>query len=133
MRRGAALAGALALIAVPAAASAAPRPQEDYTLQCSGCHQLDGAGVPGVVPPLTGLGPLLATAQGRAYIARVPGVAQAPLDDERLAALLDWVSREFSRVEPSPRFDARELHELRARPLRDPIPARESALGRRAD
>ena len=46
----------------------------------------------------TGLGSLLATPAGRAYLVRVPGVAQAPLDDERLAALLNWVSRELSRV-----------------------------------
>jgi mono/diheme cytochrome c family protein len=129
--RPAALTGLLALLAAPAAA--APPPQEDYTLNCSGCHHLDGAGVPGVVPPLTELGPLLATPAGRAYVVRVPGVAQAPLDDERLAELLNWVSRELSRVEPSPRFAAEEVRALREHPLRDPLAARAAVLGRRAD
>jgi mono/diheme cytochrome c family protein len=130
VRRGAALAGALALLAARAA-GAAPPPEEDYTLHCSGCHQQDGAGVPGVVPPLTQLGPLLATEAGRAYVMRVPGVAQAPIDDERLAALLDWVARELSGVVPTPRFDPREVHALREQPLRDPIAARAAALQER--
>jgi mono/diheme cytochrome c family protein len=128
MRR-AALAGLLALLAAPAAGAAPPH--EDYTLHCSGCHQPDGAGVPGVVPPLTGLAPLLATPAGRAYVVQVPGVAQAPLDDARLAALLDWVARELSGVTPSPRFGADEVRALRAHPLRDPLAARAAAL--RAD
>ena len=93
------------------ASAAAPRRRrgEDYLLHCSGCHQADGAGVPGVVPPLSGLAPFLATPAGRAYLVRVPGVAQAPLDDERLAALLNWVMREMSGAQPSPAYDAREV------------------------
>jgi mono/diheme cytochrome c family protein len=124
-------AAALLLALLATAASAAPPAREDYALHCSGCHHLDGAGVPGVVPPLTGLGPLLATPAGRAYLVRVPGVAQSALDDARLAALLDWISRELSHVEPSPRFAADEVHALREQPLRDPLAAREAAL--RAD
>jgi mono/diheme cytochrome c family protein len=130
MRAGLAAGGAvLALLSTPVLA--APPPQEDYALHCSGCHHLDGAGVPGVVPALSGLAPLLATPAGRAYLVRVPGVAQAPLGDERLAELLNWVARELSRVEPSPPFAAGEVAELRANPLRDPRSAREAALSRR--
>jgi hypothetical protein len=49
----------------------------------------------------------------------VPGVAQAALDDDRLATLLDWVLREFSGVTPDPGFAASEVRGLRAEPLRD--------------
>jgi len=118
----------LALLAAPAA-PAAPRPDEDYLLHCSGCHHADGAGVPGVVPPLSGLAPFLATPAGRAYLVRVPGVAQSSLDDERLAALLNWVMREMSGVAPTRSYDAREVHALRAEPLRDPRAQRAIVLG----
>ncbi|TMA34310.1 MAG: cytochrome c [Deltaproteobacteria bacterium] len=127
MRNALALGAALVLCG---AAAAAPAPGEDYLLHCSGCHHADGAGVPGVVPPLTGLAPFLATPAGRAYLVRVPGVAQAALDDARLAALLNWVMREMSGADPHPAYDAREVHALRADPLRDARAARASALGR---
>ena len=45
---------------------------------------------------LRGLSQLLSAEGGRAYLASVPGVAQAPLGDARLAALLNWVIRAFS-------------------------------------
>jgi mono/diheme cytochrome c family protein len=123
-----ALAASIASFA--AVAHAAPSPDEDFLLHCSGCHHADGAGVPGVVPPLTGLAPFLATPEGRAYLVRVPGVAQASLDDARLAALLDWVLRELSGVAPRPGFDASEVHALRAEPLRDARAARARVLAR---
>jgi mono/diheme cytochrome c family protein len=122
MRAGAAVLGAA--LAVASAADAAPLPREDYVLHCSGCHRADGAGVPGVVPPLSELAPFLTTPAGRAYLVRVPGVAQAPLGDERLAALLNWVLREMSGAQLAPVYDAREVGALRARPLRDVVAER---------
>ena len=127
MRRISAIGAGVAL-AVAAAANAAAPPDEDYLLHCSGCHHADGAGVPGVVPPLSGLAPFLTTPAGRAYLVRVPGVAQAPIDDERLAALLNWVLREMSGARPSPAFSAREVGALRAHPLRDARAERAVAL-----
>ncbi|HKA14569.1 MAG TPA: cytochrome c [Myxococcota bacterium] len=129
MKAALAVSGAAAVLWA-AAAGATPPPAEDYLLHCSGCHHADGAGVPGVVPPLTGLAPFLATPAGRAYLVRVPGVAQAALDDARLAALLNWVMREMSGADPRPEYDAREVGALRADPLRDARAARASALGR---
>ena len=128
MNRGCASA-LLAVLAMSTAAGAAPGPAEDYVLHCSACHQQDGAGVPGVVPPLSGLAPFLATPEGRTYLVRVPGVAQASLDDERLASLLNWVMSEMSGKSPDPEYDAREVHMLRAEPLRDAPAARRAALG----
>jgi mono/diheme cytochrome c family protein len=124
----AALGAGLALLAA-AAAPAAPPTNEDYLLHCSGCHGHDGAGVPGIVPSLSDLAPFLATPAGRDYLVRVPGVAQSSLDDERLAALLNWVLREMSGVAPRPAYEAREVHALRAEPLRDARAERKTVLG----
>jgi mono/diheme cytochrome c family protein len=93
-------------------------------LHCSGCHRPDGTGVPGTTPSLHGIGALLDRAGGRRYLASVPGVAQAPLDDAALAALLDWVIATWSDAPPSPPYAAEEIARLRARPLRDPVAAR---------
>lgn len=121
MTRTALLAAAL-LLAAPAGAE--PPPYEDYVLHCAGCHGLDGAGTPGVIPSLHALGGVLATPAGRRYLARVPGAAQAPVDDARLARLLNWVLAEFSHAPPAPPYTAAEVGPLRSAPLRDPIAAR---------
>ncbi|MBW2274241.1 MAG: hypothetical protein JRG96_13290 [Deltaproteobacteria bacterium] len=101
---------------------------EDYLLHCSACHGLDGAGVPGVVPTLHGVAGLLDSPGGREYLASVPGVAQAPLSDARLARLLDWVLLTFSGRAPEPGYAPDEVGALRALPLRDPGSAREALL-----
>ena len=44
-------------------------------------HGLDGTEIPDFVPSLRELAGLLDKKGGRAYLARVPGVAQAPLPD----------------------------------------------------
>jgi mono/diheme cytochrome c family protein len=97
---------------------------EDYVLNCSACHGLDGAGTPGVTPTLHGLGRLLQLHGGRSYLARVPGVAQAPLSDARLARLLNWVLERYSGAPPVPLYTTAEISSLRASPLRDTRSAR---------
>ena len=93
MRR--ALGAGLLLVATHGAA-AQSLPETDYALQCRGCHGADGAGVAGRVPSLTGVGELLEAPAGRARLLSVPGVRQASLSDERLAALLTWVASAFA-------------------------------------
>ena len=132
MKRGRATAVFSAALAIAAAANAVPGPGEDYLLHCSGCHQQSGAGVPELVPPLSGLAPFLATAEGRAYLVRVPGVAQAALDDDRLATLLNWVLREMSGKAPDPAYGASEVQALRRAPLRDAAAQRRAVLERHA-
>jgi mono/diheme cytochrome c family protein len=94
-------AAALAAAALFAAAGArAADPRVDYMLQCQGCHLADGSGAPGAVPDLRGSLALFSTLPGgREYLVRVPGAAQSPLSDARLAALLDWMLREFGPAE----------------------------------
>lgn len=94
----------------------------DYLLSCGGCHELDGSGS-ARVPSLRGVDRLLAYPGGRAYVLRVPGVANAPLSDARLAALLDWIFVNFGNHTPA-RFTAAEVAAARATPLVDPKAAR---------
>ena len=103
------------------------RPEsEGFVLHCSGCHRKDGRGIPGLAPDLRKIGVLLGLDGGRSYLGRVPGVAQAPVGDEELARLLTWVLTAIARTRPEPAYTAEEIHVLRARPLRDPIAAREA-------
>ena len=109
----------------------------DYLLHCSGCHRPDGTGSAPDVPSLRGaVGSLVATPEGRAYIARVPEVAQSPLDDDDLARLLNWVLREFNAATLPERFrplDGDEVGAARARILTDPIRDRAAIVGAYAD
>ena len=104
----------------------------DYLLHCSGCHRPDGTGSAPDVPSLRGaVGSLVATPEGREYIARVPEVAQAPLDDEDLARLLNWVLREFNADTLPEGFrplEGAEVGAARARILADPIRARKTIV-----
>ncbi|MGH7291646.1 MAG: c-type cytochrome, partial [Myxococcota bacterium] len=60
-------------------------PEVNYMLHCQGCHRPDGSGVPGAVPDLRDeVARFLATDDGRAFLIRVPGVANAPLSDREL-------------------------------------------------
>lgn len=89
------------------------------------------------VPSLRGaVGSLVATPEGRAYIARVPEVAQSPLEDDDLARLLNWVLREFNAATLPERFrplDGDEVGAARARILTDPIRDRAAIVGAYAD
>lgn len=98
-------------------------PEVEYALNCQGCHRADGAGTPGSVPALAGsVARFLDVPGGREYLVQVPGVAQAPLDDETLAAVLNWMLGRFDQAHVPARFapyTAGEVGRLRARPLTD--------------
>lgn len=103
------------------------RVQHDYLLSCAGCHRFDGQGS-GDVPSLDETFKLLSLPGGRAYLAGVPGVAQAPLDDERLADLLNWVIKEFGGGDEFEPYRTEEVGQLRAEPLRSPREVRAALL-----
>jgi len=119
---------AAALLCGAAAPAAAFAPAVEYALHCQGCHLADGSATPGSVPALAGsVGPLARTPGGRAYLARVPGVAHAPLGDAELAALLSWVVERFGGADVPPDFapyTADEIRRLRRDPLVDVDSAR---------
>ena len=116
----------------PSAADAAS-PSVNYVLHCQGCHLADGTGTPGSgVPPLAGsVGRFAGVPEGRAYLVRVPGVAQAPLGDAELAELLTWTLRHFSAAElPADfvPFTADEMSVGRRTPLTDVEGTRRNVL-----
>ena len=97
------------------------QPLVNYQLRCMGCHLADGSGQPGRVPSIRrSLVLFSASAAGRDYVVRVPGVAQSPLSDEDTAALLNWMAKNLSDLKLPPGFadySAAEIHGLRDRPL----------------
>ncbi len=126
-------------IAVALACALAPpalawSPATNYRLHCEGCHLADGSATPGKVPALAGsVARFSHSAEGREYLVRVPGVANATLDDADLAALLDWTLRRFDLAHLAPGFapyTAEEVARWRRQPLVDVTAARRRLLDR---
>ena len=107
-------------------------PHTDYLLYCRGCHLANGEGVPPDVPTLVDeLGNIVSVPGGREYIVRVPGVSLTDMNDEQLAAVLNWVLAEFN-ADTLPNnfraYTAEEVGTQRARVLIDPLKYRASIL-----
>lgn len=109
-------------------------PALDYTLNCQGCHRADGVGTPGSVPALAGsVARFLGVPGGREYLARVPGVSQAGLDDAALADVLNWMVERFDREHVPAgfvKYTAAEVGPLRKNPLTDVDRVRAELLAR---
>ena len=107
-------------------------PAVDYALECRGCHLADGAGTGTDVPDLRdSIGRFVTVPGGRAYLVRVPGSSQAPLDDAALAEVLNWMIRRFGpeKVAHELRpYDAAEVARFRAEPLVEVAAERERLL-----
>ncbi len=109
----------------------------DYMLSCQGCHLDNGRGFPlRGVPTLTNyVGNFLKVPGGRQYLVQVPGAAQADLNNEQLAALLNWMLTTFSPDQlPSDfvRYNAEEVAQLRPHPLVD-VASRRAELVRKIE
>lgn len=97
------------------------RAKMNWMLHCQGCHQPDARGSAKGAPPMANdVALFLSVEGGREYLTRVPGVANAGLNDEQLAELLNWTLATFDRQhlpqDFSP-FSATEIATGRARPL----------------
>ena len=104
---------AIALLAVTAPAYGTP-PEQLYTLNCWGCHQPQAQGIPGIVPRLANsMGYFLHVPEGRAYLAEVPGVAAAPLSDQEVAQVLNWMLTTFSKDQLPEHFAPYTAEEIR--------------------
>jgi hypothetical protein len=129
------LLAALAALPLPAGGEPVSGPELDYLLQCRGCHGASGEGTAGRVPTLVEEpARLLAVPGGRAYLVQVPGVAQAPIDDRALSALLNWMLATLSPRALPPDFvpyQPAEVARLRARPLLDPTATRRELVDER--
>lgn len=116
---------ALMLVAPELHAAPGNPPLIDFMLECQGCHRPGGIGMPEIrVPILKGhVSKFLHSVDGRAFLVRVPGVAQSALSDERLAAVMNWMVNEFDPEHLPADFkayDGEEVRHWRARILRNP-------------
>ena len=115
------------------APSAFAGPAQDYTLYCQGCHGPQAQGVPGKIPPLARtLGRFMQNPAGREYLLRVPGAANSALSDAQLAAVLNWLAREYSAADlPADVrwFSPEEVTRSRRTPLAAVQQARREAVG----
>jgi mono/diheme cytochrome c family protein len=110
------------LAAPPPGVVDAQRAWQNWTLNCQGCHRLDGTGSEGTAPSLAGTtAKFLWAPGGREYLIRVPGVATSPLSSEDLAEVVNWMLWRFDK-EHMPRnfqpFTAAEVARWRTQPLR---------------
>jgi hypothetical protein len=96
-------------------------PKADFAFRCKGCHGFAGEGTPGHVPQLDGfVGLFTWVPEGREYLTRVPGVARAALNDERLAGVLNWMLETYGAGQVAPGFapfTPEEVGAARRRPL----------------
>ena len=82
----------------------------------------------GAQPSLRGtLGWIVSVPRGREYLARVPGASQSLLNDERLAAVINWVLTEFNSATLADDFrplTAAEVGKARSDVLMNPLKLR---------
>ena len=104
----------------------------NYILNCQGCHLPDGSGSEGSVPKMNDfVGYFLHVPGGREFLVRVPGAAGAPISDQELADVMNWILLNFSKNElPDPfvPYNAEEIGELRKQPLIEMHQHREELL-----
>jgi hypothetical protein len=120
-------AATLGILLLAQSAAADSYEEHDYILNCSGCHRMDGSGSR-TVPPLHAMPELGGKPGAREYWIQVPGAAQAPVSDVRLAALMNWLVERFTGETVAPAYTAEEVGRLRRAPLRDPIERRKAIL-----
>lgn len=119
----------LLLCSGSAAADADADGQADYLLHCGGCHLENGAGDPPNVPSLrVNLDQFAAFNEGRAYLTQVPGAAQVPISDARLAVVLNWILTTYYPDQTFTPYSASEVARHRSTTLLDPLQARQRLL-----
>lgn len=110
---------------------------QNWTLNCQGCHRLDGTGSDTTAPSLAGtVAKFLWVPGGREYLMRVPGVATAPLSDADLAELVNYILWRFDKQDLPEHFrpfTAAEIAPLRSHPLRLEASRMRSELLRKAE
>jgi len=97
--------------------------RQNFILNCQGCHLPDASGSPGLVPRMNDfIGNFLHVDGGREFIVQVPGSANAPIDDQELADVLNWLLMNFSQQQIPEDFvpySGEEVGKLRRQPLID--------------
>lgn len=128
-------AGVFVVTLFVAAKAAAQGAEYNYLLHCGGCHIEDGSGLPPHVPDLRVEMPLFAGfTEGRAYIARVPGVIQAPMDSQQLTDVLNLLLTRFAPVNSGLQpFSAAEIMLYQQEALLDPKKLRDELLAQMSE
>ncbi len=67
-----------------------------YALNCAACHGHSGRSSAEFPTLVNRIGYYARSAEGRAYIAQVPGVAMSAISDADLAAMLNWLLKLYS-------------------------------------
>jgi len=121
-RAAAVLGTILVTVAFASTTLAGPeRARTNWILNCQGCHRADARGTPDGAPNMAGeVARFLSVEGGRAFLVRVPGVANAPLPDDQLAELVNWLLKTFDGAHLPPGFTpytAEEVGRLRAHAL----------------
>ena len=97
--------------------------RQNYILNCQGCHLPDGNGFQGKVPRMTNfVGNFLHVEGGREFLVQVPGAANAPINDQELADVMNWLLDNFSREQIPADFkpySSEEVRQLRKTPMVD--------------
>ena len=124
------LPSAVLITAALASATSAPADvRSDYLLHCGGCHLPDARGAPPKVPDMRNeLSWLLSSQKGRDYLVQAPGASQAPVTDERLAEIVNWLLTEYNADTLPPDFKpltTEEVSAARKHVLTNPIKARQ--------
>ncbi len=116
-------AAALAIVLAAAGFSGVDNPstaKNNWMLHCQGCHLPDGSGSADGAPSMIGIvSRFLSVEGGREYVGKVPGVANAGLDDAALAELVNWMLQTYDKEHLPANFKpytAREIGALRERP-----------------
>jgi len=132
------LAVALALSCVGGAGAAVQsHTVTQYLEYCGGCHGVEGRSNRTYIPVLRDqVGVFTCSAEGRAYLGRIPGVSMSLIrDDQDLANVLNFVLFRLGGASTPPGtkpYTAAEVHALRGQALdtRDLMGFRAGVLGR---
>jgi hypothetical protein len=96
---------------------------ELYVLNCQGCHGARGeVGSEDIRPLAFAFSTFTQTSRGRAYIMRIPGIANAPIADGPLTNLLNYLTELWLpnlNADESRPFKEAEVSALRHKPLLD--------------
>lgn len=100
-------------------------------LQCQGCHLANGRGSTQAVPDMTEHGvALLHTELGRQFFIQVPGSSNAPLDDQELSDVLNFIVSDVIRADGVALFTESEVARSRGEPIADVIQYRRRLIER---
>ena len=127
------LTGVFAVALMASADSIAQNVEYNYLLHCGGCHIEDGSGMPPHVPDLRVEMPYFASfAEGRAYIARVPGVVQSPMNTEELTDVLNLLLSRFAPADANLQlYSTDEVAQYQQDVLLDPKKLRDQLLAQK--